>query len=116
MKQVKHIQKIAFAILLVFAAQFVFAAFTTTGKKNNKQTESKYTLKNLSSFTNKGLSLSSIRYNSKLLANDVTPAGSMSIGNSINHLQMQSGNTTFIYPYKAKIKVPKFKTPSPSNF
>ena len=57
MKQVKHIQKIAFAILLVFAAQFVFAAFTTTGKKNNKQTESKYTLKNLSSFTNKGLSL-----------------------------------------------------------
>jgi len=33
-----------------------------------------------------------------------------------NHVQMQNGSTTFIYPYKAKVKVPKFKTPTPSNY
>jgi len=115
MKQETNIKKLAFALLLVFAGQFVFASFTTTGKKNNKQSESKYTLKNLSSFTHKGLSLNSIRYNSKLLASDYSSNNFMK-NSAANHVQMQNGSTTFIYPYKAKVKVPKFKTPTPSNY
>jgi hypothetical protein len=116
MKINTSIKKLVFALLLVFAGQFVFAAFTTTGKRSNKQTESKYTLKNLRSFTNKGLSLTSVRYNSKLVATDFSNNGIMKSSTTINNVQMQNGNTTFIYPYKAKIKVPKFKTPSANNF
>lgn len=114
MKQNTTIKKLAVAILFVFAVQFVFAAFTSTGKRNNKQAESKYSLKNLSSFTNKGLSLTSLRYNSKLLATDYKANNLMQ--SSANHIQMQNGNTTFIFPYKAKIKVPKFKTPTPTSY
>jgi hypothetical protein len=28
----------------------------------------------------------------------------------------QKGNTTFIYPYKHKVNVPKFKTPEPQKY
>lgn len=115
MKQRTIIKKLTVAVLLVFAVQFVFAAFTSTGKRNNKQAESKYSLKNLSSFTNKGLSLASVRYNSKLLATDYK-ANTFMQSNANNHVQMQNGNTTFIFPYKAKVKVPKFKTPSPTSY
>lgn len=115
MKQNTTIKKLAVAILFVFAVQFVFAAFTSTGKRNNKQAESKYSLKNLSSFTHKGLSLNSVRYNSRLLATDYK-ANSFMQSSANNHVQMQNGNTTFIYPYKAKIKVPKFKTPTPTSY
>ena len=30
-------------------------------------------------------------------------------------LQYNNGNTTYIYPYKIKVKVPKFKTPQESR-
>ena len=30
-------------------------------------------------------------------------------------MQIDKGNTTYIMPYKLKVKAPKFKTPSPNN-
>lgn len=98
------------ATLFVFAVQVVFASFITTGNNNNKKNANKYSLKNLSHYSNKGLSLSSIRLNSKLIATELSTSKS---GSSI---QMTNGNTTFIYPFKAKVKVPKFKAPTPNSF
>jgi len=110
MKQQSYIKKLTVAALFVFAAQVVFASFITTGNSNNKKNANKYSLKNLSHYSNKGLSLSSIRLNSKLTA---TELNNSKFGSNI---QMTNGNTTFIYPFKAKVKVPKFKAPSPTSF
>lgn len=96
------------AALLVFAVQFVFASFTLSGNTNNKKSTNKYSLKNLSKFTSKGLSLNTVRFSSKLNASEFKNTNAASI-------QITNGNTTFIYPYKVKIKVPKFKTPTAAN-
>lgn len=108
MKHKTYIQKLALATLLVFAVQVVFAAFTLTGNSSNKKSSTKYSLKNLSKYSSKGLSLSTIRLNSKLSASDLSSSTSSA---GVN-IQTTNGNTTFIYPYKVKVKVPKFKTPS----
>ncbi len=97
-------------MLLVLAAKVVFASFITTGNNNNKKSANKYSLKNLSYYNSKGLSLSSVRLNSKLIATDLNTS---KFGSSI---QMTNGNTTFIYPFKAKVKIPKFIAPTPTSF
>ncbi len=107
MKQKKYIQKLALATLFVFAFQVVFAAFTLTGNTTNKKSTNKYSLKNLSKYTSKGLSLSAVRLNSRLSATELNSSTKTGI-----NLQTTNGNTTFIYPYQIKVKVPKFKTPS----
>lgn len=110
MRQQAYIKKLTIAALFVFAVQVVFASFITTGNTNNKKNASKYSLKNLSQYSKKGLSLSSIRLNSKLTATELNAS------NTANSVQMTNGNTTFIYPYKSKVKVPKFKAPTPTSF
>jgi len=111
MKQQSKIQKLILATLFVFAVQFVFASFTSTStsstNSNKKSATSKYTLKNLSKFSNKALTLTSLRINSRLNAAELSTNKSS--------IQLTNGNTTFIYPYKAKVKIPKFKTPSSNN-
>lgn len=115
MKQKNTIQKAVLATIFMMLVQVVFASFTTSGSSGsagkNKGITSSYTLKNLSKYSNKTLSLNSVRYNAKLKATDFTHTQN---GNS--SVQMSNGNTTIILPYKVKIKVPKFKTPTRSNF
>lgn len=108
-----QIQKLILATLLLLAVHFVFAAFTTivTGHSGLKSKTSKYTLKNISKFSNRGMSLGNLRYPLQMKPTELlsTPRGlEMNRG-----LEFTKGNTTFIYPYKIKIKVPKFKAPSP---
>ncbi len=115
MKQKNTIQKAVLATIFMMLVQAVFASFTTSGSSGsagkNKGVTSNYTLKNLSKYSNKNLTFNTIRYNTRLKATDFTHTQN---GNST--VQMSNGNTTFILPYKVKIKVPKFKTPTRPNF
>ena len=98
--------KVGAAFLFVAFAQLSFASFSMTNKDKNK-----FSLKNLS-FLSKNFSLSALH-------NKFTFTGSQPFllkldengveGNSYIHLQQ--GNTTYVYPYKYVIKMPKFKTP-----
>lgn len=110
MNKKTYIKKAFLATFLVFAVHVVFAAFTLTGNKNERNSSNKYSLKNLSKYSNRNLSLSSSKYLLRLKPTElhVSPNGT-GLNSSI---QMSNGNTTFIYPYKMKIKVPKFKTPT----
>jgi hypothetical protein len=102
--------KIFAAILLLLMVDLSFGAFTT-GKTDD--TKDKYSLKNLNSGNKKVYSLSSLNTNS------FRYSGSLDLyqQNNGNQLQVQSmirlerGNTTYVYPYKYAVKVPKFKTP-----
>ena len=94
------------------SVQVVLAAISFTGivDDNNKN---KYSLKNLSSLSHRSLSLASFKLGLQFRGSDVLNQKSTSTGTEINSiLRFDRGNTTYIMPYKFKVKVPKFKTPT----
>lgn len=111
----KHIQKITIIALSVLMVNVLYASFTSTGRGDNKDNAAvnKYSLKSLSKYTLKPLSLSTARYTHKLSATVVSKEQFSFMNNTI---QLNNGNSSFIYPYKMKIKAPKFKTPTPPSF
>ena len=102
--------KIFFATLFVFAVDLAFGSFT--GKTDDNK--NRFSLKNLSTL-NRVYPLSAFR------SNTFRYTGSLDLNqqNNGSQLQVQSmirlerGNTTYVYPYKYAVKVPKFKTPTP---
>ena len=109
MKKHFSYNKLLLAVCLVFVAHLSYGAFI--GKTDDQK--NKFSLKNLNSI-NRAYSLSSLRTNSFLYK------GSQDIyrQNNGNQVQVQSlirmerGNTTYVYPYKYTVKVPRFKTPT----
>lgn len=114
MKLLKHIHKLAIAIILVMGVQVLYASSSFSGGKDNKKEVNKYSLKNLSKYSNKTLSLDVAKYNFKI--NSTSLDNDLLNNNYNSAIQFSKGNTTFIYPYKMKVKVPKFKTPTPNRF
>lgn len=109
MKKRYTITKFFFAALLMLAVEVVFGAFSgRTGDDKDK-----FSLKNLNTSNHKLYSLSSLNIN----AFHYTGSLNLYQQNNNNQLQVQSmirlerGNTTYVYPYKYTVKVPKFKTP-----
>lgn len=100
--------------MLAFAVNFCFASFT--GKTFDEHSN-KFSLKNLSSLS-KSYSLSYLKVGNLRFVgtqqlsqqkNDTSVQGQ-------SMMRIQRGNTTFVYPYTYKVKVPKFKTPTPPPF
>ena len=115
MMKLHNIQKIAFVALLVLGMQVAYAALTFTGLADEKnKNNSKFSLRSLNSLSHKSLSLSSLKSSLQYKGGQTysTPKETGS-GFEVNSmLRYDNGNTTYIYPYKYKVKVPKFKTPS----
>ena len=113
----KHIRKIAIASLFILGAQLAIAAFTFTGITEKKAKENTYSLKNLHLLSAKAVSYSSLKY-SLHLKNGSQTMNQQSTKSGIevtSLLRYNNGNTSYVYPYKFKVKVPKFKTPAPAQ-
>lgn len=115
MKQQQHIKKGVFVILLAMGIQVAYAALSFTGIADEKtKNVTKFSLKNLSALSHKGLSFSSLK--SSLQYKGTQPSKESIFGSEVSSmLRYDNGNTTYIYPYKFKVKAPKFKTPSPQQ-
>ncbi|MFP5039586.1 hypothetical protein [Parasediminibacterium sp. JCM 36343] len=113
----KQIKKLSIALLFVLGMNIAFASISFTGISDDKLKNSKFSLRNLNSFHHTfSLSMlkSSLRYKySDILRQETNPAGITEINSMMRY---ERGNTTFIMPYKYKIKVPKFKTPFAPTF
>ena len=110
-----NIQKIGFAILLVMGMQVAYAALTFTGLSDEKNKDkSKFLLKSLNSLSHKSLSFSSLKSSLQYKGGQSfsTPKETVNGLEVSSILRYDNGNTTYIYPYKYKIKSTKFKTPS----
>lgn len=111
--QIKSVKKAPLVMLLV-SLHLAIAALAFTGIVDDKAKSSKFTLKSLNSFSKKGLSLSAIKSNLQYKGITLTGNGIMMQNQHTDMntmLQYNNGNTTYVYPYKIKVKVPKFKTP-----
>jgi len=103
-------------VMLIMSLHLAIAAFAFTGIVDDKAKNSKFTLRSLNNFSKKGLSLSAIKSNLHYKGLTLTNNSLMQQNNDKNSmLQYNNGNTTYIYPYKIKVKVPKFKTPQESR-
>jgi hypothetical protein len=104
--------KVIIALLLVFAGHIAFGTGTT-----EKSGKSNFTLKNMSkakSFTLSGAAVSKSQFKgSQFLSVKKGKDNSLQVNSVIRY---QSGNTTYVYPYKYKVKAPLFKTPSAPSF
>lgn len=108
-KTQRYIKKAVFVALLAMGIQVAYAALSFTGIADEKLKTTKYSLKNLSTLSHKGLSFSSMK--SSLQYKGTQTISGSEVSSSM--IRFDNGNTSYVYPYNVKIKAPKFKTPAP---
>ncbi len=110
MLTLKHIKKIAIVTLSVMMAQLAFASFSFNTISDERNKSGKYSLKTLNNLSHKSLSLSMINSYRLLKGNQMINQKVSPNGLEINSmLQYDNGSSTFVYPYKFKVKIPKDK-------
>jgi hypothetical protein len=108
-------KKALMALLLVSAAHIAFASFTGTSEDKSKTL---YSLKNFNKTFYRSASPFSLRAGfeykgSRLISVKREENGTLNLNSMMRY---EKGNTVYIYPYKVKVNVPKFKTPTPPTF
>ncbi|MBP5999386.1 MAG: hypothetical protein KA534_02925 [Sediminibacterium sp.] len=92
----------------------VHASTIVTGTNESKKASEKYSLKNLSSLSQKTSTFQQLKsglvYKGLSIHTNLNGAANQS-----NYLKYNKGNITYVIPYRHKVILPKFKTPSPQN-
>ncbi len=111
----KHISILFAAIALVVCVDLTLASTTYSTITDEKAESKKYSLKNLANY-NKKLSLYSIKSGLSFRGAEILNNKKFATGVELNSMmRFDRGNTSYVMPYKLKVKVPKFKLPTPSN-
>lgn len=112
-KSIKR-RKLVIALLFACATQISLGSFTGTVDEKAKE---KYSLKNFNKNFYKKASpfrlTAGFQYKGSQIVNQQKDATGITYNNM---LRFEKGNTTYIYPYKHKVSVPLFKTPTPPSF
>lgn len=112
MKTKQYIKKASIVTLLLMGIQVAYAAFSFTGIADEKlKATTKFSLKNLSALSHKGLTFSSLK-SSLQYKGPQSISGSSEVSSM---LRFDNGNTSYVYPYRFKVRAPKFKTPAPQQ-
>ena len=109
--------KILAAAMLVFSVWVNVAFGSFTGVSIDEHS-SKFSLKNLpalsKSYSLSYLKVGNYRYvGTQQLSQQKVSDTAVEVQSM---MRVQRGNTTFVYPYKYKVQVPRFKTPTPPSF
>ena len=104
-------RKLVIALLFACATQISLGSFTGTVDEKAK---SKYSLKNFNKTFYKKASPFSLTAGFQYKGTQVMNQHRDATGTSYNSMmRFEKGNTTYIYPYKHKVTVSVFKTPTP---
>lgn len=87
-----------------------FVLGTMESRNEAKKTADKYSLRNLSSLTHKASTFNNLK--SSLEFKGMTFASNLNT-TAPNYLKYNKGNISYVIPYRFKIVLPRFKTPSP---
>ena len=115
MKPINNIKRRKFVIAVLFACatQLAFASFTGTIGESSKD---KYSLKNFNKNFYKKASPYSLRAGFQYKGIQTVSQQKNATGITYNNMmRFEKGNVTYIYPYKHKVTVATFKTPSASS-
>ena len=101
-------------VFITVVTTTVNASTIVSGTIESKKVTEKYSLKNLSSLSHKASTFHDLK--SSLLYKGLTVSTSMNTGiGQTNYLKYNKGNITYVIPYRHKVILPKFKTPSPQH-
>ena len=100
-------------VFITVATSSVHASTIVTGTTESKKVTEKYSLKNLSSLSHKASTFRDLK--SSLLFKGLLDSTTATSGLGQNYLKYNKGNITYVIPYRHKVILPKFKTPSPQN-
>ena len=90
------------------------ASTIVSGTSDSKKATEKYSLKNLSSLSHKASTFRDLK--SSLLYKGLSVSTTMTSGlGQSNYLKYNKGNITYVIPYRHKVILPRFKTPSPQH-
>jgi len=105
MKKGFSYHKVLFVFLLVMVGHISFGTGIT--EKSNR---SNFTLKNLNKNKNVNLNATTFQFKGSQFLNVKKNNNNTIQVNSV--IRYQNGNTTYVFPYKYKVKAPLFKTPT----
>jgi hypothetical protein len=92
----------------------VHASTIVIGTTESKKVTEKYSLKNLSSLSHKASTFRDLK--SSLLYKGLSVSTTLTSGlGQTNYLKYNKGNITYVIPYRHKVILPRFKTPSPQH-
>jgi hypothetical protein len=101
-------------VFITVVSSSVHASTIVSGTSESKKVTEKYSLKNLSSLSHKSSTFRDLK--SSLLYKGLTVTSSISAGlGQTNYLKYNKGNITYVIPYRHKVILPRFKTPSPQH-
>jgi len=113
-KEATH-KKLLFSLALLLLVNLAIASFTGSSTKNNDNSMNmKFSLKNLSKYSKNyslsGLKLSQFQFKG---TQDLMQQRTDNTITGQTMIRLEKGNTTYVYPYKYKVVLPRFKTPAP---
>lgn len=101
-------------VFITAVSSSVHASSIVTGTSDSKKVTEKYSLKNLSSLSHKANTFHDLK--SSLLYKGLSVSSSINTGlGQTNYLKYNKGNITYVIPYRHKVILPRFKTPSPQH-
>ncbi len=115
MKRLFTLRKFLLLLFFIFSMKCFAAFIGNTGKDDNR--DKKISLKNFNRNNYKinaypSFRLSQFQFTGSQNIYQINSSNSIE-GRSM--IRLQHGNTSYVYPYKYKVKVPLFKAPTPSN-
>ena len=101
-------------VFITVVSSSVHASTIVSGTSDSKKITEKYSLKNLSSLSHKASTFRDLK--SSLLYKGLSVSTTLTSGlGQTNYLKYNKGNITYVIPYRHKVILPRFKTPSPQN-
>ena len=101
-------------VIITVVSSSVHASTIVSGTSDSKKVTEKYSLKNLSSLSHKASTFRDLK--SSLLYKGLSVSTNMTSGlGQSNYLKYNKGNITYVIPYRHKVILPRFKTPSPQH-
>jgi hypothetical protein len=103
-------------VFITVVTTTVHASTIVSSSSESKKASEKYSLKNLSSLSHKVSTFHDLK--SRLLYKGLSVSSSLNGGGGqgqTNYLKYNKGNITYVIPYRHKVILPRFKTPSPQH-
>ena len=111
MRTIKNILLSLCLTLVLLISESSYASTIVNGSTESKKMAEKYSLKYIGNLTHKTATFYTLK--SSLEFKGITSFNMNGSVNNSNYLKYNKGNISYVIPYRHKVVLSKFKTPSP---
>jgi hypothetical protein len=111
MRTIKNILLSLCLTLVLLISESSYASTIVNGSTESKKMAEKYSLKNIGNLTHKTATFYTLK--SSLEFKGIASMNMNGSVNNSNYLKYNKGNISYVIPYRYKVVLSKFKTPSP---